>query len=43
MIIRKSRQVPCVTVASLLLRAAGMSSLALFTLLGFALSTRFML
>lgn len=42
MIIRKSQQAFCVTVASLILRAVGMSSLALFMLAGFALSTRFL-
>ncbi|HQY43858.1 MAG TPA: hypothetical protein PK450_06725 [Paracoccaceae bacterium] len=43
MITHKSQQALCVTVFSLILRAVGMSSLALFMLAGFSLSTRFML
>lgn len=42
MIIQKTEQALCVTVSSLILRVVGMSSLALFMLAGFSLSTRFM-
>ena len=42
MITKACARVQCVTLSTLFLRVAGLSSLSLFMLAGFALSTRFM-